>query len=95
MSVLRAREYARQVAAEYLEPLTPAEVRVWVAARDGSPSPEAVVARWRYLNDAKYHARVFLWEQAESDTASCEERRSSHGGQPIDTRSNHRHRGET
>ena len=65
MSILRGREYARRSAADYLKPLTPAEAREWVAARDGSPSPTAQVARWRYLNDPVYHARVFLWERQE------------------------------
>jgi hypothetical protein len=63
MSDLRAGEHAQRAAAEYLKPLTPAEAREWAAARDGSPSPAAHVARWRYLNDPVYHARVFLWEQ--------------------------------
>jgi len=69
MSELRAREYARQVAADYLKPLMAAEIQVWVAAREGSPSPAAQVARWRYLNDSMYHARVFLWEQSSGAAA--------------------------
>jgi hypothetical protein len=46
-----------------LEPLTPAEITAWKAAMAGEWSAETSVVIWRYLNDARFHARVYLWER--------------------------------
>jgi len=49
--------------ADHLPPLAPGEVRAWKAALAGEQTAGAIVARWRWLSDAVYHARVYMWER--------------------------------